>query len=107
MKRCTRAASSSWTGSSAWAPAWSSAIPTALVHGPASLRGEPGDSQPRHPGRDRAPHRGAVCRRPDRDPSIEQIDRGYEDIEGKLLALGARITRRPDSRRFRAGPDVV
>ena len=27
--------------------------------------------------------------------SIEQIDRGYEDIEGKLLALGARITRRP------------
>jgi UDP-N-acetylglucosamine enolpyruvyl transferase len=26
--------------------------------------------------------------------TIEQIDRGYEDIEGKLQALGARITRR-------------
>jgi UDP-N-acetylglucosamine 1-carboxyvinyltransferase len=25
--------------------------------------------------------------------NIEQIDRGYEDIEGRLNALGAKITR--------------
>ena len=25
--------------------------------------------------------------------SIEQIDRGYENIEGKLLSLGAKISR--------------
>jgi UDP-N-acetylglucosamine 1-carboxyvinyltransferase len=27
--------------------------------------------------------------------SVEQIDRGYEDIDAKLLALGARVTRIP------------
>jgi UDP-N-acetylglucosamine 1-carboxyvinyltransferase len=66
----------------------------ALVQGPAALRGEPGGI----PSPDiragialviaaLAAEGHTVIR------SIEQIDRGYEDIDGKLAALGARITR--------------
>ena len=32
-----------------------------------------------------------MCRRDSQN--IEQIDRGYKDIDGRLNALGARITR--------------
>jgi UDP-N-acetylglucosamine 1-carboxyvinyltransferase len=68
----------------------------ALVHGPASLRGEPGGIPSPDIRAGIALLIAALCadgRTVIR--SIEQIDRGYEDIEGKLLALGARITRRP------------
>jgi len=68
----------------------------ALVHGPARLRGEPGGIPSPDIRAGIALLIAALCadgRTIIR--SIEQIDRGYEDIEGKLLALGARITRRP------------
>jgi UDP-N-acetylglucosamine 1-carboxyvinyltransferase len=68
----------------------------ALVHGPARLRGEPGGIPSPDIRAGIALLIAALCadgRTVIR--SIEQIDRGYEDIEGKLLALGARITRRP------------
>ena len=67
----------------------------ALVHGPARLRGEPGGIPSPDIRAGIALLIAALCadgRTIIR--SIEQIDRGYEDIEGKLLALGARITRR-------------
>ena len=68
----------------------------ALVHGPARLRGEPSGIPSPDIRAGIALLIAALCadgRTVIR--SIEQIDRGYEDIEGKLLALGARITRRP------------
>jgi UDP-N-acetylglucosamine 1-carboxyvinyltransferase len=68
----------------------------ALVHGPARLRGEPGGIPSPDIRAGIALLIAALCA--DGQTvirSIEQIDRGYEDIEGKLLALGARITRRP------------
>jgi UDP-N-acetylglucosamine 1-carboxyvinyltransferase len=68
----------------------------ALIHGPARLRGEPGGIPSPDIRAGIALLIAALCadgRTVIR--SIEQIDRGYEDIEGKLLALGARITRRP------------
>jgi UDP-N-acetylglucosamine 1-carboxyvinyltransferase len=67
-----------------------------LIHGPARLRGEPGGIPSPDIRAGIALLIAALCadgRTVMR--SIEQIDRGYEDIEGKLLALGARITRRP------------
>ena len=92
-----KAGSSSWTGSSEWALAWSSAIPTARWS-----RARPGCAASRGgiPSPDiRAGIAlliAALCAEGQTViRSIEQIDRGYEDIESKLLALGARITRRP------------
>jgi UDP-N-acetylglucosamine 1-carboxyvinyltransferase len=67
-----------------------------LIHGPARLRGEPGGIPSPDIRAGIALLIAALCadgRTVMR--SIEQIDRGYEDIESKLLALGARITRRP------------
>ena len=62
---------------------------------PASRRahGEPG-----HPRRHGHAHRGAVRRGPSEIGNIRQIDRGYERIDERLRALGARIERSPPSR---------
>jgi UDP-N-acetylglucosamine 1-carboxyvinyltransferase len=68
----------------------------ALVQGPARLRGEPGGIPSPDIRAGIALLIAALCadgRTVIR--SIEQIDRGYENIEGKLQELGARITRRP------------
>jgi UDP-N-acetylglucosamine 1-carboxyvinyltransferase len=67
----------------------------ALIHGPARLRGEPGGIPSPDIRAGIALLIAALCadgRTVIR--TIEQIDRGYEDIEGKLQALGAKITRR-------------
>jgi UDP-N-acetylglucosamine 1-carboxyvinyltransferase len=67
----------------------------ALIHGAARLRGEPAGIPSPDIRAGIALLIAALCadgRTVIR--SIEQIDRGYEDIEAKLLALGARITRR-------------
>lgn len=66
----------------------------ALIHGPARLRGEPAGIPSPDIRAGIALLIAALCadgRTVIR--SIEQIDRGYEDIEAKLQALGARITR--------------
>ena len=66
----------------------------ALIHGPARLRGEPGGIPSPDIRAGIALLIAALCaegRTVIR--SIEQIDRGYEDIEAKLQALGARIKR--------------
>ena len=68
----------------------------ALVQGPARLRGEPGGIPSPDIRAGIALLIAALCadgRTVIR--SIEQIDRGYESIEGKLQGLGARITRIP------------
>ena len=68
----------------------------ALVQGPARLRGEPGGIPSPDIRAGIALLIAALCadgRTVIR--SIEQIDRGYENIEGKLQELGARITRIP------------
>jgi UDP-N-acetylglucosamine 1-carboxyvinyltransferase len=67
----------------------------ALIHGPARLRGEPGGIPSPDIRAGIALLIAALCadgRTVIR--SIEQIDRGYEDIETKLQGLGAKITRR-------------
>ena len=67
----------------------------ALIHGPARLRGEPGGIPSPDIRAGIALLIAALCADgPTVIRSIEQIDRGYEDIETKLQALGARITRR-------------
>jgi UDP-N-acetylglucosamine 1-carboxyvinyltransferase len=66
----------------------------ALVHGPARLRGEPQGLPSPDIRAGIALVIAALCaegRTVIR--SVEQIDRGYEDLDGKLLALGARVTR--------------
>ena len=66
----------------------------ALVHGPARLRGEPAGIPSPDIRAGIALVIAALCadgRTVIR--SIEQVDRGYENIEGKLLELGARIER--------------
>src|SRR5262249_51786206 len=66
----------------------------ALVQGPARLRGEPSGIPSPDIRAGIALVIAALCadgRTIIR--SIEQIDRGYEDIDGKLRALGARIER--------------
>ncbi len=66
----------------------------ALVHGPSPLRGEPGGIPSPDIRAGIALVIAALCadgRTVIR--SVEQIDRGYENIEGKLQALGARIRR--------------
>ncbi|MCI0548649.1 MAG: UDP-N-acetylglucosamine 1-carboxyvinyltransferase [Candidatus Rokubacteria bacterium] len=66
----------------------------ALVQGPARLRGEPGGIPSPDIRAGIALVIAALCA--DGTTvirSIEQIDRGYENIEGKLRALGARISR--------------
>lgn len=66
----------------------------ALVHGPSPLRGEPGGIPSPDIRAGIALVIAALCadgRTVIR--SVEQIDRGYENIEGKLQALGARIHR--------------
>jgi UDP-N-acetylglucosamine 1-carboxyvinyltransferase len=66
----------------------------ALVQGPARLRGEPAGIPSPDIRAGIALVIAALCaegRTVIR--SIEQIDRGYENIEGKLLSLGARISR--------------
>ena len=68
----------------------------ALVQGPARLRGEPGGIPSPDIRAGIALLIAALCadgRTVIR--SIEQIDRGYENIEGKLQELGARIIRLP------------
>jgi UDP-N-acetylglucosamine 1-carboxyvinyltransferase len=68
----------------------------ALVQGPARLRGEPGGIPSPDIRAGIALLIAALCadgRTVIR--SIEQIDRGYENIEAKLRELGARITRIP------------
>jgi UDP-N-acetylglucosamine 1-carboxyvinyltransferase len=69
----------------------------ALVQGPARLRGEPAGIPSPDIRAGIALVIAALCaegRTVIR--SIEQIDRGYENIEGKLLSLGARISRVSD-----------
>jgi len=66
----------------------------ALVQGPARLRGEPAGIPSPDIRAGIALVIAALCaegRTVIR--SIEQIDRGYENIEGKLLSLGAKISR--------------
>lgn len=66
----------------------------ALVHGPARLRGEPQGLPSPDIRAGIALVIAALCaegRTVIR--SVEQIDRGYEDIDDKLLALGARVKR--------------
>jgi len=66
----------------------------ALIHGPSRLRGEPGGIPSPDIRAGIALVIAALCaegRTVIR--SVEQIDRGYENIEGKLEALGARIRR--------------
>jgi len=66
----------------------------ALVHGPARLRGEPQGLPSPDIRAGIALVIAALCA--DGTTvirSVEQIDRGYEDIDAKLLALGARVTR--------------
>ena len=66
----------------------------ALIHGPARLRGEPAGIPSPDIRAGIALLIAALCaegRTVIR--SIEQIDRGYENIEAKLQALGARIKR--------------
>ncbi len=66
----------------------------ALVHGPTPLRGEPQGLPSPDIRAGIALVIAALCaegRTVIR--SVDQIDRGYEDIEGKLAALGARIKR--------------
>lgn len=66
----------------------------ALVHGPSPLRGEPGGIPSPDIRAGIALVIAALCaegRTVIR--SIDQIERGYENIEGKLQALGARIRR--------------
>ena len=66
----------------------------ALVYGPARLRGEPAGIPSPDIRAGIALVIAALCadgRTVIR--SIEQVDRGYENIEGKLLELGARIER--------------
>jgi UDP-N-acetylglucosamine 1-carboxyvinyltransferase len=66
----------------------------ALVHGPARLRGEPQGLPSPDIRAGIALVIAALCadgRTVIR--SVEQIDRGYEDLDAKLLALGARVTR--------------
>ena len=68
----------------------------ALVQGPARLRGEPAGIPSPDIRAGIALLIAALCaegRTVIR--SIEQIDRGYENIEGKLQGLGARVTRIP------------
>ena len=67
-----------------------------LVHGPARLRGEPQGLPSPDIRAGIALVIAALCA--DGTTvirSVEQIDRGYEDIDAKLLALGARVTRIP------------
>ena len=67
----------------------------ALIHGPARLRGEPGGIPSPDIRAGIALLIAALCA--DGQTvirTIEQIDRGYEDIEGKLQVLGAKISRR-------------
>jgi UDP-N-acetylglucosamine 1-carboxyvinyltransferase len=66
----------------------------ALVHGPAPLRGEPQGLPSPDIRAGIALVIAALCaegRTVIR--SVEQIDRGYEDLDAKLLALGARVKR--------------
>jgi UDP-N-acetylglucosamine 1-carboxyvinyltransferase len=66
----------------------------ALVHGPARLRGEPQGLPSPDIRAGIALVIAALCaegRTVIR--SVEQIDRGYEDLDAKLLALGARVKR--------------
>jgi UDP-N-acetylglucosamine 1-carboxyvinyltransferase len=66
----------------------------ALVHGPARLRGEPQGLPSPDIRAGIALVIAALCaegRTVIR--SVEQIDRGYEDLDDKLLALGARVRR--------------
>jgi len=69
-----------------------------LVHGPSALRGEPLGIPSPDIRAGIALVIAALCAEGQTViRSVEQIDRGYEDIDGKLQALGARI------RRVRAG----
>jgi UDP-N-acetylglucosamine 1-carboxyvinyltransferase len=66
----------------------------ALVHGPTRLHGEPQGLPSPDIRAGIALVIAALCaagRTVIR--SVEQIDRGYEDIDDKLLALGARVKR--------------
>ena len=66
----------------------------ALVHGPARLRGEPQGLPSPDIRAGIALVIAALCAEGTTViRSVEQIDRGYEDIDAKLLALGARVTR--------------
>jgi UDP-N-acetylglucosamine 1-carboxyvinyltransferase len=66
----------------------------ALVHGPTRLHGEPQGIPSPDIRAGIALVIAALCAAgPTVIRSVEQIDRGYEDIDGKLLALGARVKR--------------
>jgi UDP-N-acetylglucosamine 1-carboxyvinyltransferase len=66
----------------------------ALVHGPARLRGEPQGLPSPDIRAGIALVIAALCAEGRTlIRSVEQIDRGYEDLDDKLLALGARVTR--------------
>jgi UDP-N-acetylglucosamine 1-carboxyvinyltransferase len=66
----------------------------ALVHGPARLRGEPQGLPSPDIRAGIALVIAALCAEGRTlIRSVEQIDRGYEDLDDKLLALGARVKR--------------
>jgi UDP-N-acetylglucosamine 1-carboxyvinyltransferase len=66
----------------------------ALVHGPARLRGEPQGLPSPDIRAGIALVIAALCAEGSTViRSVEQIDRGYEDLDDKLLALGARVKR--------------